>query len=139
MPKDDTLDLGPEWEGYEYDEVLTEDDGEAIDWEQLDGPVLLKYRGKKVVQSLNEVKTKENNGTPVYDDVDLILWVDASGENRSSWAPYKLAEAMEKINEGDVVRVEYLGKKDIGSGQTLNRFTVTRGKAKAKAPASVAK
>lgn len=110
-----------EWEAGVTWDVVTEDEGYKIEWEDLpNGTFYGIYRGIKVVQA-------ESIAEPgVKRDTDLMLFTDRAGERCNAFANYRLEEALkEGMTEGSKVKIVWHGKEKIkNESQELNRMSV---------------
>lgn len=113
-----------EADAYEW-EAVSEDEGEEIVLER-ERLFVGTYRGVKVVGVLNPESM-------VKEDTNLYLFVDTKGDRRSLWGSYRIDQAWEGSNApkpGDIVKVEWHGKADIGGGRSMNRISVSKAAAR---------
>ena len=92
---------------YESWQQVSDDLGTKITWDA-DTPVLtLRYLG------LTEVKQENSDEV-----ITAALWADSKGEKYFSWLPWALSDAIEsgRIQDKDIVRIEYKGEAPTGKG-----------------------
>ena len=94
-------------------ETVGAEHGECIDWE--DTP---RFIGIYIGDDITSDKAgKEYN----------IHCFSRNGEKFFAWAAFQIDEALEDCNPGDLVRIEWRGKREIKDGaQTMNVFHVQR-------------
>lgn len=113
-----------EADGYAW-EAVSEDEGEEIDFSK-EKVFVGRYKGVKVVGVLNPE-------TMVKEPTNLYLFEDVQGTRRSAWGNFRLDAAFAEPSApvpGDMVKMEWHGKTDIGSGRTMNRLSVFKAAAR---------
>lgn len=89
-------------------------------WDFDANPVLIgTYNGSREVEQDDLNNPGEKRMANVYE----IAALD-DGEKYSVWGTYVLDEAFAKIPTGNIVRIEFQGKTEIGGGRTVRKFTV---------------
>jgi hypothetical protein len=99
--------------GYDF-ESIHEDDGTRIQLKE-EEEFVGQYRG---------FKTVTNDGT----QFKVYLFKDSTGRNWNILSNYVLDEAMEKCEEGDIVKLVFHGKAELDNGRSLNKYSVFRAK-----------
>jgi hypothetical protein len=89
--------------------------GEKIDWET-EHAFVGHYKGESSIEGVNADGKKGDAG--------CFLFTMRDGTDRFAWKTYQLEQALVDVPVGTLVRIEWLGKRDIGKGQTVNAFRV---------------
>jgi hypothetical protein len=89
--------------------------GEKIDWEK-EATFVGHFKGESSIEGTNA------NGD--VGDAPCYLFTERDGTERFAWRTYQLEQALQDVPVGTLVRIDWLGKRDIGKGQTVNVFRV---------------
>ncbi len=94
--------------------------GEKIDWET-ENTFVGHFTGESSIEGTNA------NG--VIGQAPCFLFTEhKTGTERFAWKTYQLQQALQDVPVGTLVRIDWLGKRDIGKGQTVNVFRVFKAK-----------
>lgn len=124
----------PELENTPEEEGFDSDHADMGEWDRVATGI-----GDKIEWTPGTVFEGIYNGITVVEDVvglngetgpaDAHTFTDTVGDDCFAWSTYQLDQAL-KGNEGKMVRIVHLGKKNINNGaQTLNQFKVYTKKA----------
>lgn len=97
-------------------ETITSGNGEKIEFS--DVPFVGRFEGFGAISDVLNPKTG------VKEDAPIIKFLDVVGDACFAWSTYQLAEALEDVEPGSLVRITSRGLKDIGGGRTVNRYRV---------------
>jgi hypothetical protein len=93
--------------------------GEKIDWEK--ETIFVGYfKGESSIEGTNADGKVGQAG--------CFLFTERNGTDRFAWKTYQLEQALADVPVGTLVRIDWLGKRDIGKGQTVNTFRVYKAK-----------
>jgi hypothetical protein len=93
--------------------------GEKIDWEAT-SQFVGYYKDESSIES--------TNADGKVDNAPCFLFTMRDGAERFAWKTYQLEQALADVPVGTLVRIDWLGKRDIGKGQTVNVFKVYKAK-----------
>jgi hypothetical protein len=93
--------------------------GEKIVWEK-ENSFVGHYKGESSIEGTNA------NG--VVGQALCYLFTERDGTDRFAWKTYQLEQALQDLPVGTLVRIDWLGKRDIARGQSVNIFRVFKSK-----------
>jgi hypothetical protein len=92
-----------------WEDVTTGGLGEQIDWK--DGPFTGTYLGP--------ISATDKEG-----EVLEAFAFSKDGSEYFAWSSYQLKSALDLVAVGNTIRIEFLGKKELDSGRSVNMFRV---------------
>jgi hypothetical protein len=101
-------------------ETVSDENGDPIELTHEGDTFRGIYIGPKTVQQMNDNNEME--------DILMLRFVDEGGQLRYTWANYRLTEVFGvdgyNVDPKTVVKLVYLGKRDIGGGRTLTKMRI---------------
>lgn len=103
-----------DWSMYKSEDLYV-DNGKTLKVSDLKGEIRFIYRGRdSVVFDTGET-------------ADIFRFTNVeTGEPCSIWSFYALARALEEVDTGDRISIEYLGTDELSNGRRIHRINVRR-------------